>query len=252
MSDAAKILWAAAFALVATPGLAQETAPADPAAAGQDTAQEAPAAPDETPQTGAAPSQAAPAEGAAPTQAAPAEGAAPSQATGEAPAGLSMGEPATAGEGEIGSTYVREEHGDWQMRCVRTGEERDPCQLYQLLQDEQGNSVAEISMASLPAGQDAAAGATVITPLETLLTAQVALAVDGGQARRYPFTWCSAIGCFSRIGFTQAEVDQFKRGRTATLTVRPVAAPDQTVTLTVSLNGFTAGFEAVRENNAIE
>ncbi len=168
-----------------------------------------------------------------------------------APDDLSMGEPATQADGP-GSTYVREVFGDWQMRCVRTGEEREPCQLYQLLQDGEGNSVAEMSMAALPDGQQAAAGATVITPLETLLTAQVTLSVDGGEARRYPFTWCSAIGCFSRIGFTQGEVDQFKRGSAASIVIRPVAAPDQTVALNVSLSGFTAGFDAVKSNNAAE
>ena len=96
-----------------------------------------------------------------------------------------------------------------------------------------------------------AAGATIITPLETLLTAQVTLSVDDGQPRRYPFTWCSEVGCFSRVGFTEAEVGQFRRGAEATLTIRPVAAPEQTVDLSVSLTGFTAGYEAVTENNAL-
>ncbi len=220
MSDAARLLLATAFAALAAPALAQD-APADDA--GGQAAAESPAeATNGEVQDGQ-----------------------------QAPQDLSMGEPAGGtGENEVGSTYVRDTFGDWQMRCVRTGEERDPCQLYQLLQDDQDNSVAEISLAPLPEGQQAAAGATVITPLETLLTAQVTLAVDGGQPRRYPFTWCSAVGCFSRIGFTQADVDQFKRGRTATLTIRPVAAPDKTVPLTVSLSGFTAGYDAVAENNS--
>ena len=170
---------------------------------------------------------------------------------GDVPADLSLGQP-VGGEGEIGSTYIAEEFGDWEMRCVRTGEETDPCQLYQLLQDEQGNSVAEISVAPLQGEGNVAAGATAITPLETLLTAELTLSVDGAQARRYPFTWCSAVGCFSRIGFTQAEVDQFKRGNQALIEIRPVAAPDQTVALPVSLTGFTAGYEAVSQNNEVE
>lgn len=216
MSDLAKIFMAASVALwTASPLVAQDQAET-PAA---DAASEA-----ETP----------------PADATSGEEAAPED--------LSMGEPAE-GENRVGQTYVAEVFGDWQMRCVRTGEDRDPCQLYQLLQDSDGNSVAEISLAPLPPGQQAAAGATVITPLETLLTAQVTLSVDGSNARRYPFTWCSAIGCFSRIGFTGPEVDQFKAGREALIEIRPVAAPDQTVSLPVSLTGFTAGFEAVQENN---
>ena len=41
----------------------------------------------------------------------------------------------------------------WEQRCVRTEDGADPCQLYQLLKDADGNSVAEISMFSLPEGR---------------------------------------------------------------------------------------------------
>ena len=60
-----------------------------------------------------------------------------------------------------------------------------------------------------PKGDDYAcyAGATIITPLETLLTQQITLQVDTAQPKRYPFSWCSPIGCVSRVGFTQAEID---------------------------------------------
>ncbi len=67
-------------------------------------------------------------------------------------------------------------------------------------------------MVALPAGAEAAAGATMVTPLETLLTQQLTLTVDGCKAKRYPFTWCSQIGCFARIGFTQAEIDRDEEG----------------------------------------
>ena len=102
-------------------------------------------------------------------------------------AGLSMGAPeGEAGEPQIGQTYVAEKHGDWQLRCVKSDGEKDPCQLYQLLLDGEGNSVAEFSIFNLPEGQQAVAGATVVTPLETLLTAELRLRVDEGQVRRYP------------------------------------------------------------------
>jgi invasion protein IalB len=158
--------------------------------------------------------------------------------------GLSMGEDAD-GTPELGQTYIRETHGDWEIRCVRTEDGNDPCQMYQLLSDQDGNSVAEISLFPLPAGQQAAAGATIITPLETLLTEQMRLAVDGGQNKRYPYTFCSAVGCFARLGFTAGEVTAFKRGANATLTIVPAAAPDQTVELGVSLSGFTAAYDSI-------
>ena len=196
---------------------------------------------------------AAPAD--APDAATPSEEEAP-VADGANEDNLSLGQPIdgapapAAGDG-VGTAYVREEFGDWQMRCIRAPEgQEDPCQLYQLLRDETDNAVAEISMFSLPDGGQAAAGATIITPLETLLTEQLTITVDNGQARRYPFTWCSAIGCFARVGFTAAEVSQFKRGNVARIAIVPVAAPDQEVVLDVSLSGFTAGLAAVDASNA--
>jgi invasion protein IalB len=169
-------------------------------------------------------------------------------ADGNDPSGLSMG--AADGELQVGQTYIAEEHGDWQLRCVKSDAGKDPCQLYQLLRDGKGNSVAEFSIFDLPAGQQAAAGATVVTPLETLLTAELRLRVDEGQTRRYPYSFCSQIGCFARIGFTQAEVDAFKAGIAGTVAIVPAAAPDEVVQLSVSLKGFTAGWNALVAANA--
>jgi len=172
----------------------------------------------------------------------------------DAPSGadaLSLGEEVGDADGP-GTTYIADTHGDWEQRCVRAPEgEQDQCQLYQLLDDEAGNSVAEMTIFGLEPGGQAAAGATIVTPLETLLTQQITLRVDDGTAKRYPFTWCSEIGCFARIGFTADEVEAFRRGVSATLSIVPVAAPDQTVTLEVSLIGFTAGYDAVNEANGL-
>ncbi len=155
--------------------------------------------------------------------------------------GLSTGE--IIGEDGDGESYVGNTHADWEMVCVRIPDEEDPCQMYQLLRDAEGNATAEISMFPLPPGQDAVAGATILTPLETLLTAQLVMQIDGGAAKRYPFTFCTAIGCIARVGFTAEEVDAFRGGAEATWTLVPVAAPDQTVELSMSLMGFTAAFE---------
>ena len=178
----------------------------------------------------------------------PAEGA-PAEAS---PAGtLALGEPVTT-EAGIGDPYVAAEFTDWDLRCVRTESGDDPCQLYQLLADQEGNSVAEISVFPLPAGGQAEAGVTIITPLETLLTEQVTLRIDEAQAKRYPFTFCAAVGCVSRIGLLPEEVNAFRRGSRAQVRIVPAVAPDQEVILTVSLSGFTAGFQALVDGAAAD
>jgi invasion protein IalB len=174
------------------------------------------------------------------------EGSNEATTTEERADGLSTGQIAV--EEEVGKTYVESVHGDWELRCIKAPEgQKDPCQLYQLLKDQNGNSVAEINMFNMPNDDQLAAGATIVTPLETLLTRNVVLAVDGGKAKSYPFTFCTAIGCFARVGFVDEDVSAFKRGNIAKIVVIPAQAPKQKVELTVSLKGFTAAFEAVTE-----
>ncbi len=165
------------------------------------------------------------------------------------PMELNMGVDPTAEDGP-GSVYTHSEHNDWEVRCIRTEAGNDPCQLYQLLEDPNDNPVSEINV--FPINDDAveaAAGATVVTPLETLLTAQLAFQIDSAQPRQYPFAWCSQIGCFARLGFADADVEALKAGSEARIMIRPVAAPDQMVTLPVSLSGFTAAFDEASELN---
>ncbi|SFR40286.1 Invasion protein IalB, involved in pathogenesis [Yoonia tamlensis] len=154
---------------------------------------------------------------------------------------LDLGQPAGPA---VGQTYLLQQFGDWAMRCVRAPEgESDPCNLYQLLSDDQGNAIAEVNFFRLPEGAGAAAGATIVVPLETLLTQQLTIAVDGQNARSYPFRFCNAGGCIARLGFTPEEIDQFKRGAKATVRLVHAANPGQEIMLDLSLNGFTAGYE---------
>jgi invasion protein IalB len=183
---------------------------------------------------------------------------APAPAEATVPGDLSMGQEVSTGvppiaspeTATVGQTYLASSFEVWEQRCVKTEDGADPCQLYQLLRDEAGGPVAEMSIFDLPADSKAAAGATVMVPLETLLTANLQISIDKGKAKVYPFTFCTQIGCLSRIGFTAAEVDQFRKGAGAVMTIVPAVAPDQRVDLNISLKGFTAGFKAVTDANA--
>ncbi|OYU18314.1 MAG: invasion-associated locus B family protein [Rhodobacteraceae bacterium PARR1] len=178
------------------------------------------------------------------------ETAAPTEApAADAAADLAMGQPAQD-PNAIGATYSKAVFDAWDLRCVRTETGQDPCQLYQLLKDGQGTSVAEFNLFDLPEGGEAAAGATVIAPLETQLTAGLRIAIDGAEPKVYPFTFCARIGCVARVGFTAAEMDLLRKGEKAIVTIVPAVAPDQQVVLEASLKGFTAGFDAVKANNA--
>ncbi|SEL26147.1 invasion associated locus B family protein [Pacificibacter marinus] len=159
--------------------------------------------------------------------------------------GLSTGTPAD----NVGQPYLFETHGDWQINCIKMPEgQSDPCTMYQLLKDEDGNAVSEISLFHFGRG-DVDAGATVTTPLETLLTEQLTVTIDGANGRRYPFSFCTTQGCQARLGFTNDDVALLKKGSKAEVIMVPIGAPDVKVALDMSLSGFTAGYTRVTELN---
>lgn len=157
---------------------------------------------------------------------------------------LSLGEDADK-DPELGKPYTREVIGAWEMRCIKTEQEVDPCQMYQLLDDGQGSPIAEVSLFRLPDGGKAEAGATIVVPLETSLPQQLTVAVDTGAARRYPFAFCNPVGCYVRLGLTSEDIASFKRGNKAVITIVPALAQDQKVELELSLDGFSASYKEV-------
>lgn len=155
-------------------------------------------------------------------------------------AGLDMGQ-----EIREDPSYIKETYDAWELQCFRTEGEEDPCQMYQLLREDAGNPVAEFSLFKLPEGTEAVAGATIVVPLGTLLPQGLRIAVDEGAAKAYNFSFCSLVGCFARIGLNQTDIDAFKSGSEAILTIVPAQAPDQRVLIKASLKGFTKAYENV-------
>ncbi len=201
-----------------------------------------------TPEAGAATSDTAtPDAGAATTDAAEtpqAEQLPPSSVldTGEAADGAATGATNPA---QNDNTYTKATSGAWDIQCLRVDEGEEPCQMYQLLKDQQGSNVAEVSLFKVSGGGQVVAGATFVVPLETLLTQKMTIAVDNGAAKRYDFSFCTQVGCYARVGFTAAEVAAFKAGVVAKVTIVPALAPDQKVTVDMSLNGFTDAFNQI-------
>lgn len=191
--------------------------------------------------TGTTAAPAAPAD--TPAAAAPAADAATPPAAGAPAAGAA---PAPAAD-QVGAYYNKSTHDDWLLRCLKTQDGKDPCELYQLLKDQAGKSVAEVSV--IPFTGEAAAIINFVAPLETDLQAGLGLQIDAGKNNAYPFLVCAPVGCVSRIGLTEAELGRFKNGNKATVSLLPFGADPKAnlVKLDVSLKGFTAGFNALQE-----
>lgn len=230
---ATRLLSAAAVAtFLVHPGLAQEVDAPEPPSLEEPEA-DAPDAPEPEVQETEAP------ETDAPEAEAPSAGEA--AASPDDPSADDPAEGAAPTEPEV-LEIVRETHGDWEVRCLPDGND---CFLYQLALDETENPVAEFSMVRLPAGGEATAGVTVVTPLGTLLPAGLVLQIDSAQARQYDFTFCSQVGCFARFGLAEDAIAAMKRGRSGRLQLVSIGAPEQPVSLGLSLIGFTAAYDSL-------
>jgi invasion protein IalB len=208
------LLLAAALGLAAAvPVTAQDTAAPTEAPA---AAESEPAADAAAPETTAAEDETA-AEGEA--EAAPAEAAEPAQP-------------------QITTTR----HGDWEVGCL---EGTTNCEMQQLALDSDGNPVILARVVRLPAGSEAEGLAIFNTPLGTLLQPGLGFQIDTGERAALPFEWCVQEGCIVRLGLRSEDVAAMKRGRAANLTVASIAAPDQPLTLTLSLSGFTAAYDSM-------
>jgi invasion protein IalB len=208
------LLLAAALGLAAAvPVTAQDTAAPTEAPA---AAESEPAADAAAPETTAAEDETA-AEGEA--EAAPAEAAEPAQP-------------------QITTTR----HGDWEVGCL---EGTTNCEMQQLALDSDGNPVILARVVRLPAGSEAEGLAIFNTPLGTLLQPGLGFQIDNGERAALPFEWCVQEGCIVRLGLRSEDVAAMKRGRAANLTVASIAAPDQPLTLTLSLSGFTAAYDSM-------
>ena len=144
----------------------------------------------------------------------------------------------------MGEYYVKGSFGDWTLHCLKTEQTQDPCQLFQLMHTPDGSPVAEYNLNPIQSDGLVIAGVNVITPLETLLTQQLTIQVDDENAKIYPFAFCVQMGCVARIGLTEDDLDSYRSGARAIITMFPAAAPTQPERLTLSLTGFTAGHEA--------
>lgn len=166
---------------------------------------------------------------------------------------IALAGPATAQEAAEGDSpaqpqaYVKETFQDWRMTCAQVEGGREACNMQQLMQDRNGNPVAQVTLAALGANAaPAVAAIEFAAPLETLLSSGLRLRIDDGQQQRYPFTFCTPQACVVRAALNAQQIAQYKAGAKADVAITPLAAPDQTVDLTLSLSGFTAAFDALQ------
>lgn len=146
----------------------------------------------------------------------------------------------------VGQVYLAETLDPWQLRCTKTENGADPCQIFQALLNADGGAVAEFNMFEIPDGAGASAGAVIVVPLETSLERGLIIQVDENEPRGYGFDFCNDYGCIVRAGFTPEELAAMKAGTNAVLSIVPMANQETPVKMTLSLAGFSAAIEKTK------
>jgi len=146
----------------------------------------------------------------------------------------------------VGDTYFLAQYDDWSIKCIKAPEDQpDPCQLYQQLLDINSNPVADIHIFILSDGVNTQAGASLMTPLETLLTENILFSIDNGPIKVYEFSFCNVSGCVARMRLTEEDLSKFKLGNWAQAKIFSARNPNMEVTASLSLKGFTAALKSL-------
>ena len=141
--------------------------------------------------------------------------------------------------------YIKEKFENWTLKCIKPVNSVERCEANQIIFNQKKQPVAEISIIKLPKGQVAAAAATIIVPLETILSEGLVLAIQELEPKKYQFKFCNSLGCYSQIGLTDSEVDALKRKEKASIFLKHISSGDQQIVIPMSLDGFTETFSNV-------
>jgi invasion protein IalB len=146
------------------------------------------------------------------------------------------------GETQQTEPYIKERIKDWNLKCIEPINSIERCEANQIIFNEKQQPVAEISIFKLPKGQVAAAAATIIVPLETVLNEGLVLEMQDLEPKKYQFKFCNSIGCYSQIGLTNEELEALKSKGKASIFLKHLSSGDQQIIIPISLSGFTTTF----------
>ena len=154
---------------------------------------------------------------------------------------LSIDDSMTA-ETQQTEPYIKERIKDWNLKCIEPIDSIERCEANQIIFNQKQRPVAEISIFKLPKGQIAAAAATIIVPLETVLNEGLVLEMQDLEPKKYQFKFCNSIGCYSQIGLTIEELEALKSKGKASIFLKHLSSGDQQIVIPISLSGFTTTF----------
>ncbi|TGE78640.1 invasion associated locus B family protein [Rhizobium sp. SEMIA 439] len=137
-------------------------------------------------------------------------------------------------------------YGDWELVCKPQADAATPkaesatCRLQQAQAVNGGKDVVFLFNIARQGKQRVA---IISTPLNVYLPAGLELKIDGGQAQRVIFETCNISGCHAGFALNGSLLGSLRKGNVLTVALKDTKAT--TIPLKVSLNGISAGIDAL-------
>lgn len=151
---------------------------------------------------------------------------------------IALALPASAQDGADLQTF-----GDWQILCDPVGEEGEQCALSQYVVAEDREEVRLNAFFFYPPEDSETLLLSILVPLNVILTRRLGMQIDDEARQQFDFIRCSDAGCLVSIEVDDSLRTAFQNGNEALFLF--FFEDTEGVGLPVSLNGITAGLEAL-------
>ncbi len=138
---------------------------------------------------------------------------------------------------------------DWTVQCATDAESgAENCVLFQHLTVDTGQRLMTMQVSKLPPreGQTESRALVVTVPLGVHLPSGMRLQVDDAEAIDLTYERCDQGGCYAGSILDASLLESLMKGNDCRVTFNNLNG--KSITATMSLSGFTAGYRAVSES----
>lgn len=144
-------------------------------------------------------------------------------------------------EASYPTTNNPEVHGEWLVRCSGEDDVASVCEAYRnLFLTDSEQRLLHIAVGH--GAEENAAVAILIAPLGVALAEGMSIRIDGGWPAEFDYVNCTADGCRVRAPLDEGMLSAMQSGVEMRVIVAELSG--RRVSIPVSLDGFTAAFEA--------
>lgn len=152
-------------------------------------------------------------------------------------------------------TIEKQDFDNWRLECMSVKDGKKVCQMFQRIVAENKEKKSKFLVVSAKIGvmSTKAKDGTVkdvtrmllLTPLGTLLPANMTVKLDAEKAAATPFIVCTPEGCMADIMLEGALLEKLKSGKSLQVTYKHMSG--KPVTAAVSLKGFAPALKALND-----